>query len=498
MPRLRLLLCLSGVLLLSGCSLGGLTYNPNRGLEVSQSGQASGSSAKSSGSGSLSLGALLGTGTSYPRAGYVVGDEPSAVKAASAVLHEGGSATDAVTALYLAMAVTFPGAASLGGGGACVVYDEHSGKAHTVTFMTGRAGAGKYGIPGNVRGFQVLHSRYGKLPWARDVAYAEAMAATGFRVSAALEQRLTANLERIRQDPTLAGEFLTATGQVKPIGTIVRAPALAATLDRLRRQGPGAFYSGRLGAQIVHAIVAEGGTLSLEQLAAYRAQVESAPSMRLDGDRLFLASGKRREGGFAQTVVRALFAAGAAARDANAGALAASALAQARAADRLAVPTPDEGATGFAALDKNGQAVACGVTMDGPFGAGHTIAGTGIVLAAAPDGAQALANAAILSPMILVRNDTGPILLPGSGPDFAPVLAGAGAGGPGSAAAMAYAIYQLERGGGLTAMSRIPQGLVTSNDSVNAIACHEGVCSVLTNPRAAGFAVAIAARKRKS
>jgi hypothetical protein len=63
---------------------------------------------------------------------------------------------------------------------------------------------------------------------------------------------------------------------------------------------------------------------------------------------------------------------------------------------------------------------------------------------------------------------------------------------------MAYAVYQLERGGGLAAMSRIPPGLVTRNDSVNAIACHDGVCAVLTNPRAAGFAVAIAARKPKS
>jgi gamma-glutamyltranspeptidase/glutathione hydrolase len=440
----------------------------------------------------------LGAGTSYPRAGYVVGDEPSAVKAASAVLREGGSATDAVTALYLSMSVTFPGAASLGGGGACVVYNEHSGRARTVTFMTGRAGAGKYGIPGNVRGFQALHSRYGKLPWARDVAYAEAMAATGFPISAALEQRLTANLKRIRKDPTLAGEFLTATGQVKPIGTIVRAPALAATLDSLRRHGPDAFYTGRLGAQIVHAIAAEGGTVSLKALAAYRAQIGPAPSMRLDGDRLFLASTSLREGGFAQTVVRGLYAAGTTARAANAEALAASVLAHARAGAHLVAPTPDEGATGFAALDKRGQAVACGVSMNGPFGAGNTVAGTGIVLAAAADSTQAPVNAAILSPMILVRNNTGPILLPGSEPEFTPVLAGAGAGGPGSAAAMAYAVYQLERGSRLSAMSRIPHALVTSNDSVNAIACHDGVCSVLTNPRAAGFAVAIAARKGKS
>ena len=498
MPRLRILLCLSGVLLLTGCSLGGLTYNPNRGLEVSQSGQSSGSTTSDGGSGSLSLGALIGASSGNPRAGFVVGDEPSAVKAASAVLHEGGSAADAVTALYLSMAVTFPGAASLGGGGACVVFSEQSGKAHTVTFMTAKAGDGKYGLPGHVRGFQVMHSRYGNLPWARDVAYAEAMAATGFPVSAALEQRLSANLERIREDPALAREFLDASGRVKPIGTIVRAPALAATLDSLRRDGPDALYTGSLGEQIVRAIAAEGGTVSLKDLADYRAHVEPSPSMRLDGDRLFVAAGNLHEGGLAQALTRALFAAGKATRTANAADLAVRVLAQERARANLVAPAPDEGATSFAALDKTGQAVACAVTMNGPFGAGHTVPGTGIVLAPAPNGAPAQANAAVLSPMILVRNDTGPILLPGSQPSFVPVLAGSGAGGAGSAAAMAYAIYQLERGGGLTAMSRIPNRLVSNNDSVNAIACHDGVCAVMTNPRAAGFAVAIAARKPKS
>ncbi len=498
MPRLRILLCLSGVLLLTGCSLGGLTYNPNRGLEVSQTGQSSASTTSDNGRGELTLGSLFGASSSNPRDGYVVGDEPSAVKAASAVLHEGGSAADAVTALYLSMAVTFPGAASLGGGGACVIYNEQSGRAHTLTFMPGKAGDGKYGVPGNVRGFQVLQSRYGKLPWARDVTYAEAMAATGFPVSAALEQRLTANLERIRKDPALAREFLDASGQVKPIGTIVRAPALAETLDSLRRHGPDAFYTGSLGEQIVRAIAGEGGTVSLKGLADYRAQVASSPSLRLDGDRLFVGGDRLHEGGFAQTLTRALFAAGTSTAAGDPADLATSVLTQARVQAHLVAPTPDEGATGFAALDRAGQAVACAVTMNGPFGAGHTVPGTGIVLAAAANGSQALGNAAVLSPMILVRNDTGPILIPGSQPSFTPVLVGAGAGGPGSAAALAYAIYQLERGGGMTAVSQIPNGLVGNNDSVNAIACHDGVCAALTNPRAAGFAVAIAARRPKA
>ncbi|MDE2466502.1 MAG: gamma-glutamyltransferase, partial [Alphaproteobacteria bacterium] len=186
MPRLRILLCFSAALLLAGCSLGGVTYDPNRGLEAA--GSATQSNPTQGDDGGFLLGDLFGSGTSNPRAGYVVGDEPSAVKAASAVLQQGGSAADAATTLYLAMSVTFPGAAGLGGGGTCVVYDEHDGSAHAIDFMPGRTGGETFGVPGNVRGFQVLQSRYGRLPWARDVAYAEALAATGFPISAALEQ----------------------------------------------------------------------------------------------------------------------------------------------------------------------------------------------------------------------------------------------------------------------------------------------------------------------
>ena len=77
---------------------------------------------------------------------------------------------------------------------------------------------------------------------------------------------------------------------------------------------------------------------------------------------------------------------------------------------------PDLGATGFAALDANGQAAACAVTLNGPFGSGHS-ADAGVVLAASPASPAGISGA-FLTPMIVT--DPANIV----------TLAGAGSGGP--------------------------------------------------------------------
>ena len=100
------------------------------------------------------------TAANIPPAGaFVVGDEAQAVKAGAAVLAEGGSAADAVTAVYFAMSVTYPVAAGLGGGGLCVVRNPN-GNVETFGFLTRDSkGGGPYALPGNVRDYYAARLR---------------------------------------------------------------------------------------------------------------------------------------------------------------------------------------------------------------------------------------------------------------------------------------------------------------------------------------------------
>src|SRR6185437_5920656 len=107
----------------------------------------------------------------------VVGDEPYAVKAGVAVLAVGGNAVDAATAIYFALSVTYPVAAGLGGGGICLVHDTAASRDDEFDFLArDSAGKGAFAIPGNVRGFAMMQTAMGRLPWQRVIASAEGYA----------------------------------------------------------------------------------------------------------------------------------------------------------------------------------------------------------------------------------------------------------------------------------------------------------------------------------
>jgi len=135
------------------------------------------------------------------------------------------------------------------------------------------------------------------------------------------------------------------------------------------------------------------------------------------------------------------------------------------------------GASGFAASDANGQAVACAVTMNGPFGSGHTAAATGVTLARAPSSGDAGLAAAFLAPA-LARNGA------------ALALAGAGAGGPNGTAAMVYALLKLARGADVMPPGQLHSTGIEPYETVNVIACREDTCAAIPDPGAHGMGAA--------
>jgi gamma-glutamyltranspeptidase/glutathione hydrolase len=424
--------------------------------------------------------AAVGLGDDVPRAytasevseaqnaGVAVADEPLAARAGASALQSQGSAVDAVTAMFFALSATYPVTAGLGGGGICLVR-EAGGQVTEFDFLTkAPRRAGAFALPGAVKGFATMHKLYGALPWQRVVAPGEAYAATGFPISQALAARLATAQNIVRLDASLSAEFLDETGKVRAVGSETKNPALAETLGEIRLNGADGFYSGAVAERLVAYSDTQGGGISAGELLATSVLQGPARSRGVGGLSIWLPGARTGAGAFSAAMLDNLSRAGRGRAAANTD----FAVQQSLGAFGVAALPGDLGSTGFTAVDANGQAAACAVTLNGPFGSGRTATGTGVVLGATPSSQTGLASA-FLTPVIGTSGDTVG-------------LAGAGAGGPkGTAAVIAAALEmaagrQLGKRGDLRGTGSAPY------DTVNMISCGEQICVALTDPGAHG------------
>jgi gamma-glutamyltranspeptidase/glutathione hydrolase len=223
--------------------------------------------------------------------GAVAAAHPLAVQAGLDSLRAGGNAVDAAVTTALALAVVYPEAGNLGGGGFAVLrmggdfatldfretapakarhdmYLDAQGRPVENASLVGPLSAG---VPGSPAGLYELQRRYGRLPWARVVAPARRLAADGFRVDRHLHDLLGQEETRklLQRFPESARMWLPG-GQPPAIGSLLRLPDLAATLDRYAARGPQAITTGPVAAAIERASDAHGGVLTAADLAAYR------------------------------------------------------------------------------------------------------------------------------------------------------------------------------------------------------------------------------------
>lgn len=227
--------------------------------------------------------------------GMVVSAEVHASEAGVEVMRGGGNAVDAAVATGFALAVTFPVAGNVGGGGFMVIRFP-DGTATTIDYRetapaaasremyvddsTGairpdlsQRGALASGIPGAVAGLLHAHSQYGRAPLA-DVLAPAIRLAEGYPLSRAEAELLNDFAERFARYPGTARHF-TQEGGYAP-GETFRQPELADVLRRIRDQGRDGFYTGETADLIVAEQERGGGLITLEDLAGYQ-PVEREP-----------------------------------------------------------------------------------------------------------------------------------------------------------------------------------------------------------------------------
>jgi gamma-glutamyltranspeptidase/glutathione hydrolase len=392
----------------------------------------------------IAAGLAWGSQPYRARHALVVSGETHASEIGVRVLQAGGNAMDAAVAVGFALGVTHSAMNGLGGGGYILVRlndgrtsffdfrERAPGKASRDMFIgsggrlspesvTGWRAAAD---PGNVRGFELAHRKFGTKPWAELLQPAIVLADKGYRISYMGAQAFR-SLEKLSKDPESRRIFQKGGAFHEP-GDLLLQPELARTLERVAKHGAKDFYEGETARRFAAEMAAHGGLIALEDLKAFAVSESKPLTGRYRGLELITASGSSSGGVGLLQMLGILEESGY--EKAGAGSAAAihfmsetmrrcfadrsesigdpdffripyerlldkkylAALRKSINPDR-ATPSQqihagaaatDEGSdtTHFAVVDAEGNAVAVTFTLNSPFGSGVTVPGLGFVL----------------------------------------------------------------------------------------------------------------------
>ncbi|UYZ82958.1 gamma-glutamyltransferase [Entomomonas sp. E2T0] len=220
-------------------------------------------------------------------AGAVASPNSYGTIAAQEILAKGGNAVDAAVATAFVLAVTYPEAGNIGGGGFMTLWMNGKGyfldyreiapaKATTNMYLDSKgevvANLSLYShkavaVPGTVAGMWAAHQRFGKLSWQEVLAPAISYAKEGFMVDEQLMQRYREVLDKVPAN----GHFKEYFGAMK-IAQPFKQPELAAVLERISEQGVNDFYQGETAQLIVKQMADNDGLITESDLNGYQAK----------------------------------------------------------------------------------------------------------------------------------------------------------------------------------------------------------------------------------
>jgi gamma-glutamyltranspeptidase/glutathione hydrolase len=222
--------------------------------------------------------------------GMVVCAYPDAAQAGLNILKKGGNAVDAAVAVQFALAVTFPEAGNIGGGG-FMVYRSAKGEANTLDFREKAPGLARQdmyldsagnvipqmsisthqasGVPGSVDGMVEAHRKYGRLKWEELVQPAIDLARNGFKIT----KRMAADLNRNSAEFKKLNEGKSYLIKDTPWqeGDLLVQEDLAKTLEQIRDKGKAGFYEGIVADELVNEMHSGKGLISKADLQNYHA-----------------------------------------------------------------------------------------------------------------------------------------------------------------------------------------------------------------------------------
>lgn len=226
------------------------------------------------------------------RSGMVVSQEMLASQVGAEILARGGNAVDAAVAVGFALAVTLPRAGNLGGGGFMLIYlaeqdrvvaldyremapaaahrDMYLDEMGEVDQQRVRFSHKASGVPGTVAGLYHAHQRFGSLKWSELLKPAVRLAREGIVVNYDLADSLKRRHQRLTRNPATREAFFKRGGEPYEAGELLVQKDLAWTLKQIARQGPKAFYEGAVARRIVADMEANGGLITMQDLANYR------------------------------------------------------------------------------------------------------------------------------------------------------------------------------------------------------------------------------------